>query len=377
MEKNSNVELLKKTTTKKVDVFLAALNPYVESNTVSAEEKKITGKDFIVWGDNNAYPQFLWNNYLECATLQTIINGTVDYIAGDGAFCNVLKFNEVVNKNDETIFDIIKKIATDYLVYGSFAIQVIRNMIGEVNEIYWIDINKLRSDEKNEVFFYSDDWGKSYGRVKYITYPKFKAGEKYASSIFYYKNHTSRTVYGQPLWVASIKNAQIDREITNFHLNEVNNNFMSSKLISFNNGQPDDELKTEIERNLNDKFTGTGNAGRLLISFSDSKENAPEVLNLAADDFDKRYLDLESRNTEQLFIAFRATPLLFGMVSKTNGFATQEYRDSYKLFNRTMVRPIQTAIVDCFDKIFEMKGSVTITPFSIDFDNDNKEENVE
>ena len=366
MEKNSNVELFKKTTTKKVDVFLAALNPYVESNTVSAEEKKITGKDFIVWGDNNAYPQFLWNNYLECATLQTIINGTVDYIAGDGAFCNVLKFNEVVNKNDETIFDIIKKIATDYLVYGSFAIQVIRNMIGEVNEIYWIDINKLRSDEKNEVFQFSNDWNKSYGRVKYITYPKFKAGEKYASSIFYYKGHTTRGVYGIPMWSAAVKNVQIDKAITEFHLNEVENNFMSSKMISFNNGIPDDELKTEIERNLNEKFSGSKNAGRFLISFSDSKENAPEVLNLSSDDFDKRYIELEKRNTAQIYTAFRGQPILFGLQKENNGFSQDEFLQAFALYNRTVVRPIQKTIIDCFDKIFEMKGSVTISPFSIE-----------
>lgn len=361
----------------KMDLFLAAINPYIESNTVSSEEKKINGKDFIVWGDNNAYPQFLWDNYLECATLQSIINGTVDFIAGDGVSCNVVNFTEVINKNDETIFDVVKKIATDYMVFGSFALQVIRNMRGDVAEIYWVDINKLRSDEKNEVFFYSDDWNKSYGRVKYITYPKFKKGEMHPSSIFFYKNHTSRTVYGLPIWSAAIKNAQIDREITNFHLNEINNNFMSSKLISFNNGQPDDELKTEIEKNLNEKFTGTGNAGRILISFSESKENAPEVLDLAADDFDVRYADLEKRNKEQLFIAFRATPVLFGLVTEANGFSTNEYRDSYKIFSKTMIRPIQAAIVDCFDKIFDVKGSIEITPFSIDFEDDNKEKNVE
>lgn len=362
---------------KKIDLFLAALSPYIQTNTVSGEEKKITGKNFIVFGDNNAYPQFLWKNYLECATLQTIINGTADYIVGDAVESNVEKFKITVNKNGDTIIDIVKKIATDYLIFGSFAIQVIRNMIGEVNEIYWIDINKLRSDEKNEVFFYSDDWNKSYGRVKYITYPKFKYGDSNPSSIFYYKGHTTRSVYGIPMWSAAVKNAQIDREITNFHFNEIQNNFMSSKLISFNNGQPDDDLKVEIENNLNEKFTGTGNAGRIMISFSDDREHAPEILDLGSDDFDVRYSDLEKRNKEQLFIAFRATPLLFGMVSESNGFATQEYRDSYKLFNRTVVRPIQNAIVDVMDKITGVKGSISITPFSIDFEEDNNDKNVE
>lgn len=358
---------------KKIDLFLAALDPYIQTNIVSGEEKKINGKDFVIWGDNNSYPQFLWDNYLNCATLQSIINGTVDYVVGDDIVSNVEKFNFQVNKQGETLTDIIKKIATDFVIFGSFAIQVIRNMSGEVNELYWVDINKLRSDEKNEVFFYSNDWNKSYGRVKYLTYPKFNPNDKNPTSIFYYKGHTTRSVYGIPMYSSAVKNIQIDRAITDFHLNEINNNFMSSKMISFNNGMPDDELKVEIEKNLNEKFGGANNSGRFLISFSDSKENAPEIIDLGTDDFDSRYIELEKRNTQQIFIAFRATPQLMGMVSESNGFSTNEYRDSYKLFNKTVVKPIQNAIVDSFDKIFGVKNSISIAPFTISFDENNVE----
>lgn len=362
---------------KKIDLFLAALNPYQQTTMVENVEKKVTGKDFITWGENNGYPQFLYKLYSNCATLQSIINGTADYVVGDDVICNISQFTTKVNNKGETIRDITQKIAMDYLIFGAFAIQVIRNMAGNVGEIYWLDVSKIRSDEKNEVFYYSDDWSKSYGRVKSLQYPKYGVNDSNATSIFYFKGNKSRTVYGQPVWAAAIKNANIDVAITDFHQNEINNNFMGSKLISFNNGIPDDELKIEIERNLNEKFSGTGNAGRLMISFAQSKENAPEVINLATDDFDKRYETLEKRNKEQIFVAFRATPVLFGMTAEANGFATNEYRDSYKLFNKTMVQPMQKDIVDAFNKIFNNDNSVEIKPFTIDFEEDNKEKNVE
>lgn len=362
---------------KKIDLFLAALNPYQQTTMVENVEKKVTGKDFITWGENNGYPQFLYKLYSDCATLQSIINGTADYVVGDDVICNISQFATKVNNKGETIRDITQKIAMDYLIFGAFAIQVIRNMAGQVAEIYWLDVSKIRSDEKNEVFYYSDDWSKSYGRVKSLMYPKYGVNDTNATSIFYFKGNKSRTVYGQPVWAAAIKNANIDVAITDFHQNEIYNNFMGSKLISFNNGIPDDELKIEIERNLNEKFSGTGNAGRLMISFAQSKENAPEVINLATDDFDKRYETLEKRNKEQIFVAFRATPVLFGMVTESNGFATNEYRDSYKLFNKTMVQPMQKDIVDAFNKIFGVDNAIEIKPFTIDFEDDNNEENVE
>lgn len=349
-------------------IFLAAIDQYVQTNTVSSEEKKISGKDYITWGDNNKYPQFLWELYTNCATLQTIVNGTSDYVSGDDVICNVQGFEKIINKKGETIKDLIQRISLDYLIFGSFAIQVIRNFVGGIAELYWIDVNKLRSDEKNEVFYFSDDWSKSYGRVKTIIYPKFNINDDNATSIFYYKGNKTRSVYGTPIWGAAVRNAQIENCITDFHLNEISNNFMTSKLISFNNGAPSDEVKNEIEKNLSEKFAGTGNAGRVMISFSDSKENAPEVISLATDNFAERYNTLEKRNKEQIYCAFRATPVLFGLVTESNGFATSEYSDSYKLFNKTVISPIQQAIIDSFDKIFGETNSITITPFSITFE---------
>lgn len=351
------------------NLLLAAINPYIEKNTISNKEEKVSGKDFVSWGDGNKYPQFLLNLYNNCTTLQTIINGTSDYVNGDDIVCNINGFERRVNTKGDTIKDIIQKITMDYLIFGSFALHIIRDYKGSVSEIYWVDVNKLRSDEKNEVFFYSEDWDKSYGRVKTLKYPKYQPYDTNPSSIYFFKGNKSRNVYGQPIWGAAVKNAQIETQITDFHLNELNNNFMTSKLISFNNGTPSDEQKLEIEKNLNEKFSGTENTGRVMIAFSESKENAPEIMDLGTDNFADRYNTLAKRNKEEIYCAFRATPLLFGLVSESNGFSTSEYSDSFQLFNKTVVAPIQQAIVGAFDKIFVQSNSVTISPFVITFEN--------
>lgn len=356
---------------KSVKICLAALDPFLTTNAVENVEQKISGKDFIAWGENNGYSQFLWDCYSNCATLQSIINGCADFVTGDDVICNVANFNVKVNKKGDTIYDIVSRIAIDYLIFGSFAIQVVRNMAGDVAELYWVDVNKLRSDKKNEVFFYSDDWNKTYGRVKYIKLPKFSANDTNPTSIFYFKGNKTRSVYGTPIWNAAVKNVQIEQQITDFHLNEINNNFLTPKMISFNNGIPDDNLKNQIENDLKEKFSGSQNAGSIIVSFADSKENAPEVLDLATDDFDSRYETLAKRNQEQIFVAFRATPVLFGMVTESNGFSTNEYRDSFKIFNKNIIQPIQKNIKGAFDKILGIRDSVTISPFTIIFDDEN------
>lgn len=362
---NKNIENVK--------IQLSALNPYLQDNKVENVEKEISGKDFIAWGTDNQYPSYIFSLYTDCATLQSIVNGTTDFVCGNDISCNLQMFEKTVNKNGDTITDIIQRISTDYLIFGGFALQVIRNANGEISELYWIDFTKIRSDKKNEVFFYSDEWDKSYGRVKYIIYPKFNQDDSNPTSIFYYKGNKTRTTYPVPLYNAAITACELEKKINEFHLNEISNNFLTSKIINFNSGVPDDDLKNEIERNLNEKFSGSENAGRILISFNANKDSETTVTDIPMDDFGERYDSLAKRSTSQIFTAFRATPNLFGLPTETTGFNQQEFAEAFKLYNRTAVRPIQQIITKSFDKILGFEGSITITPFNLE--DENKVEN--
>ena len=347
----------------------SALNPFTTSNKVDNSEKKVNNADFILWGSDNHYPDYLYGLYEDCATLQSVINGTADFICGD----SVESYIKECNKLGEKFEDIVRKMVYDYLIYGAFALQVIKNPFGKVVEIYWVDMGKLRSDEKNEVFFYSDDWDKSVGRVKYIMYPKFNKNDENPTSIYYYKNDKSRKVYPSPIYNAAIDAAEIERKINDFHLNEISNNFLSSKIINFNNGTPDEEQKNEIEKAINEKFSGSENAGRIMVAFNDNKDNAVSVENLGVDNFADRYNALSDRVESQIFTAFRATPALFGLPNKTTGFNSQEYAEAFKLYNRTTVKPIQKRIIDAFEKIYE-SGVISIVPFNLE---NNAEKEVE
>jgi hypothetical protein len=352
--------------TSNIKVAFAALDPYLTTNIVENVEKKISGKDFISWGEDNAYPNYLYSLYKKVPTLGSIINACSDYTKGNGVICNIQSLSFTINEKGETIDDLIDKISLDYWIFGSFAIQVIKDFLGNITELYHIPILRLRSNEDNSVFFYSDDWSKSYGRVKYIVYPKYQFGDENATSIFYFKDNTAITTYGNPIWESSVIAAEIEKSINEFHLNEINNNFLTSKIINLNNGVPDDNLKEEIEKNINEKFSGKDNAGRLMIIFNENADNAATVSDLSQDDFDERYTALSERSKSQLFVAFRCTPNLIGYPDQTTGFNSQEYADAFKLFNRTVIQPVQKNIIKSFDKIFNTKDSISIRPFSLE-----------
>ena len=111
-----------------------------------------------------------------------------------------------------------------------------------------------------------------------------------------------------------------------------------------------------------------------MLSFNTGKENETTVTKIDADSFIDKYNSMIERSQQENFNSFRATHNLFGIPTATTGFSEQEYNEAYRLYNRTVVMPIQNKIMRSFDKIFGVDNSVTIKPFALDgVDGDRKE----
>ena len=362
----------------------AAIDSYLETNIVSPVEKVLAGRDMVEWGTRNAYPDYLLDLYNNVPTLRSIINGNIDYVAGDDVTIMPLQeefTNQEMNRRGDTIREQVKDIAKDFEIYGGFALQVIRNLAGEVAEVYYIDMRYLRTNKEGDVFYYSEKWGKS-SRTDMVVYHAFlpkieweklsdEERNRHASSILFVKNvHTQ--VYPAPLYAASVKACEIERLIDEFHLSDINNHFVSSAIINFNNGDPGQEIKSEIERGFNEKFCGASNGGRVAFSWNPNKDSATDIVEFKMEDFGERYKALSQHSRTQIFTSFRAIPLLFGLTSEANtGFSTEEFEQSFKLYNRTQIQPVQRMICDAYDKIYGQRGVLTIRPFSLGGDTED------
>ena len=130
-------------------------------------------------------------------------------------------------------------------------------------------------------------------------------------------------------------------------------------LLSFNNGVPTDEERRTIERHVNDKFSGSGNAGRLLISFNDGSDSAPQLTPVNPNDNDGMYEFLAKECTTKILAGHRITsPLLFGIRGDGSGFGNnaEELRDAFSLFQNTVVKPYQRTLLDGLQVVFYING---------------------
>lgn len=346
-------------------MIFSAIDKVVTQSIPTLTQDTYRNKDYVYYGSDNLYPEYLYGLFNDVSTLKTVIAGTADYVSGDDCLCNIGGFNTKMNRKGDTLRNIIRWCAKDYLIYGGFALNVIRNLKGEVGEIYYIDFRYLRSDKKNESFYYSEEFGKKYGRTtKAIVYPKYIAGGDAPSSIVYVKNDVG-TTYPIPRYSGAIKACEIERHIDDMHLNSLENGFMGSYLINFLNGVPDATLKAQIEKDVQEKFAGSQNAGRIILNFANGADNAATIEKLDVTDFGDRYKAAADRARTTIYQAFQAQGQLFGDMAASTGFNEIEFKTAWDLFSSTVVRNIQRVFGDTFDYIFGVKDSISINPFTM------------
>lgn len=367
-----------------VKVSFAAIDPYIEVNMILPTERPAGGRNMIQWGTRNIYPEFLYSLYGSVPTLGSIIEGTVNYVAGDSVAMLPFGGREagIVNRNGDTASDLVRELARDYLIYGGFAFQVIRDKVGEISELYWIDLRFLRSNKDNTVFYYSEKWN-SAGPKKTVVYPAFirdiewasldeTQRNAHASSIMFFKDNRRHT-YPTPAYVQAIKSCEIERCIDTYHLNAINNGFSDGLVVNFNNGVPPDEIKKQIEKAFTEKFSGQQNAGRIMFSWNPDKESQTTVQAPQTRDYGEKYNTLASRSRQQIFTAFRANPNLFGIPTDNNGFSNEEYTESFSLYNKTQVRPVQDRIVKAVGIVLGNPAALSIMPFTLGSDTSKEE----
>lgn len=346
----------------KLHLSFLATDEYIIDNIIRPTETK--GKDFVTWGEDNDYPQYLNSLYENVPTLKTIIDAMTDYICGDDIIIGG-GWDTLRNKKHMTIKRIVRHLAKDYVKYGGFAFNILFDQSRQIVQIYYLDFSRCRINEEQTKLFYSTQWNDA--RAKYISIPMFgyeKEGEY--SVAFYYSNDITKT-YPTPTWAAAVLPCEIEKLINEYDINLIRNGFSSNYIVNFNSGKPTDEQKAEIEYEFYDKFTGINNTGRPMLTFNTSKDNEATVVKIDSDNFADKYTKLQETARSQIFTAFRVTPNLIGLPTETTGFNSQEYAEAFKLLQKTVVQPLQQDIEENINLIFGF-DMLKFKPFSISFE---------
>lgn len=307
-------------------VIMAATNKYIVDNSVSQREYREGG--FYAWGEGNAYPNVIYEQYLNSPTLQSIVDGIVQYVSdGEG-------------------YD-LDKIAFQLALYGAFALRVGYETSGAITYDV-LDWRYLRYATDEGKVMYSKRFGDPFSQdcttYTYELYdPKGSLFENRGRVVI--GRRANFQMYPIPPIGSALHAVQCETLIARYHLGAIRNGFAASAIVNFNNGGSlTDDEKTQIERDFNEKFSGADNAAVTMLIFNENKDTAATVESFNVNDFGEKYKGLADSVKQQIFTAFRINPNIFGLPTEGTGFSGEEYAQSFALFVRNVVNPMQTLI---------------------------------
>lgn len=347
----------------------------VESKYTIDPAETVNGSSGIVsWGADNALAKLLATCYEKSATLKAAIDQSVNYVCGDEVVVSeeAALWKEQINRRKQDMDTLVNHITYDYYIYGNFAIQVIFNKLGMPVEMYPLDVSKCRLNEARDKVYYSKKgWTKyqtkseEYGRFGYADFDP-----EHPTQIYFFNGAGVRKTYNPAPWAAALDDVLTEVEGSRYSLNSVTNGFAARYIIDIpDSSNLTDEQKEVIEDGIRNKFCGYDAESNFMIYYGNDEGKSLTVTKIEVDESPEKFQTIREGAKTNIFTSLRISPLLCGMGSEKTGFSTQEFSDSYKLFDRTVASPVRKIVTDSINDIIGIKDGVKIVPFTITFDN--------
>lgn len=377
------------TAKKRAGLKFVNLNSYTTPQII--EQKN---KEWVELGSDNNYFQYLIDLFNSSPTNGAAINGIAQMIYGRGldATDSSLKTDEYAMMKRLFTDDCTRKLATDLKLFGQCAMQVLYNAEHtQVVQVEHYPVETLRPEKCNdegeiEAYYYCADWANLKQGEQPERIPAFGTSNE-AIEILYVKPYRAGFYYFAPVdYQSATQYADLESEIANFHLNNILNGMSPSLLLNFNSGIPDEDAQREIERKIQQKYTGTSNSGKFILAFNNNAEEQATVEAIQLSDAHQQYQFLSEESAQKILIGHRITsPMLLGIKNNTGlGSNADELKTASILFDNTVIRPFQDLLINAFDSILAFNDASlnlyfrTLQPLEfIDLENATTKEEVE
>ena len=346
----------------KVFNFQSANVPIIEENLIVN-----TRWPWVSYGIANLAPQELIRLYNSSPTHRASVTSKWYGVRGEDLILVEKERGLMVNSLGDTLYDIWSKACLDFILYGGFALNIVWKKDREQGfEIYYMDYSKLRADksdiyDKVHHYYYSADWAfpKKFVPRKLAAFDP--TNEEEPSQVFYYTTHScGNNYYPTPSYWGGATAISTEVEIYNWWHSNIINNLQPSLFVSLNTGIPAPEEREQIYNNLVAKYGNSNNAGKLFLTFSDSKDQAPEVTQIQPNSSDKMWIEMGAAVQQAILTSHQiSSPELLGIITP-GGLGTPDHLEAQDHFQHLVIKPIQTEIKKVFEKILNLRDRMPI-----------------
>ena len=363
-----------KTENKEMGVNFYSFSTKVNNTPVFSDTGR---KEWISYGDNNLYPNYLIEILNGSSDHNAIIKRKTDMAVGQGWVENSNTENFIENPHGKEDLNIISyKVGYDLMVYGAFAYVITWANDGKtIARVTYMPLNKVRIAkdvvEKDnpemyerqqagvDFYYISNDWAntrKGDNKPEVIQGFSKEFNDVKTQLVYVTEYRPSYEYYTVPDYISGIDWIELDKEVANFHLSSVHNGFTPSMVINFAAGIPSAEEQRVLGRKIKEEYAGTDNASKIFITYSDTPEKRPEFIPINLNDSDERFILLNEQITQKIITAHRANSVVVGVATEGKLGSSSEVFEQESLFQRNVIAQKQGLIENSFNKLTKING---------------------
>lgn len=340
--------------------------------TAVFEEVKQSGKKYILNGQNNSGYDYVINRYKYSPTNSAILDSYASFTYGRGLTANydISLAPQMATINSLFKKDTVRKLVKDFVLFHECSFEIILGKTGnEIAEINHLPKNKVVPSEVNEKgeiesYWYSYDWS-NLRKYPAEEIPVFTPDTKIKKTVFVVKEYSIDSFYfARPSYYSGLNYAELEEQISIYCINHIKNGLSAGHIINVNEGVTDEEAKSEIEKNIIRKWTGSENANKLIISFNSNKENATTLESVTVSDAHQQYQFLTEESRKQLMVAHKVVSSSIIGIQSATGFSSNA-EEIETAFNETLlnvIKPIQDTLTDGFEYVLS-KNKISLQLF--------------
>jgi hypothetical protein len=325
-----------------------------------------SNEGYVAYGDDNLFPQYLIDLYKSSATHNALCTSIAYMIFGDGVQADTLEARLKIE--EWGLQDEVRKACLDLKIQGGFAMEVVysidRTTISKVRHCPFENVRSAEVDEDEKVnyLYYSKDWSDKQCEPQVVCAFNPEKAVEHPVQILYVKPFSPGSYYyPKPDYIGSIDYIELDKEIGKYHINNIKNGLAPSFSIHFKNGIPASEERRKIRNDIERQLAGATNAGKFIVTYSDSPDRKPDFEPFPLSDADKQYQFLSTEVSDKIMVGHRVvSSAMFGVKTAGQLGNTQELEIASDLFDRQVIKPYQRIVKDALSSIFTAAGTPTV-----------------
>ena len=354
------------------------VNLTTKSVTPDVDIRKNKKKDYIYFGKDNLFPNYLIDLADNCSIHRALIETKTKFIAGEGFYfegddnqiAQAERFLEGLDK------DFLRRTAIDMAYFNGFYWQSKFERSGNVAYLRNVDFSYVRSGKMNEngevdKYYFSPDWKFATKRNSFkpedeIYKPKPIASWQSSDRMLVRERgelvngmcySPGKLFYAEPSYLGALNYIEISNQIAEFHKNNLDNGMVGSMHIHLFEDLSDSEKRRKVEKGISQKFVGSENAGKVVVTWSTNPDMKTLVESIPVNDSHEMFTLLNGKVSEEIVMAHR-TPMALAGIKVATGLQSDEAltRSNMEYYQNTVIRPSQRVIEESLDRVLERNG---------------------